>query len=70
MKEYTNVNNIKHMKHIIHFFHKKLRFEPINPLDDGLGDDIVAEQHEPQAIHLDQGDDVSVSFWDDASIDE
>jgi len=33
-------------------FHRILAFQPINPLDDGLGDDIQAEQSEPDHFEL------------------
>lgn len=32
------------------FHHKTITFDPIDPLGDGLGDDIAAEQREPEAI--------------------
>jgi hypothetical protein len=34
------------------FFHRKLAFKPIDPLDDGLRDDIEAEQRETETIDL------------------
>ena len=33
-------------------FHRILAFQPIDPLDDGLGDDIAAEQEEPDRFEL------------------
>ena len=36
------------------FFHPRIQFEPIDPLADGLGEEIAREQQEPQAIRLDQ----------------
>ncbi len=30
--------------------HRHVRFNPIDPLGDGLGDDIAAERKEPEAI--------------------
>lgn len=30
--------------------HHHVRFDPIDPLGDGLGDDIAAERNEPEAI--------------------
>ncbi len=31
--------------------HSQIQFDPVDPLGDGLGDDIAAEQREPEAIH-------------------
>lgn len=31
--------------------HSQIQFDPIDPLGDGLGDAIAAEQHEEEAIH-------------------
>jgi hypothetical protein len=33
-------------------FHHKLAFQPIDPMADGLGDDIHAEQSEPDHFEL------------------
>lgn len=43
---------------------KKIGFQPVDPLDDGLGDDIEEERHESQAIHfeMDDTDDIQ-RFW-------
>lgn len=30
--------------------HHRIRFSPVDPLGDGLGDDIAAERREPEAI--------------------
>lgn len=38
-----------HLKH-----HDSIHFGTPNPLDDGLGDDIQAEQHETEAITLEE----------------
>ncbi len=32
-------------------FNKKIRFDPVDPLANGLADDIAREQREPEAIH-------------------
>ena len=34
-------------------FHTRsqIQFDPVDPLGDGLGDDIAAERREPEAIH-------------------
>ncbi len=31
--------------------HSQIQFHPIDPLGDGLGDDIAAERREPEAIN-------------------
>ena len=41
-----------------------VEFEPIDPFGDGLGDEIIAEQNEPQAISLTEYDDGDTrQFW-------
>lgn len=35
---------------MIRLSHHHVRFSPIDPLGDGLGDDIAAERSEPEAI--------------------
>ena len=41
-----------------------VEFEPIDPFGDGLGDEIAAEQNEPQAISLTEYDDGDTrQFW-------
>lgn len=44
-------------------FHNKIVFAPVDPLDDGLREEIVAEQHEAEAINLESED--YTSLWDD-----
>ncbi len=45
-------------------FSKKVSFQPIDPLADGLREEIIAEEHEPQAIHLDDdGEDSGTQLW-------
>ena len=39
------------------FARPAVEFEPIDPFGDGLGDEIAAEQNEPQAISLTEYDD-------------
>ena len=36
----------------MHIFHKPPQFNKIDPLGDGLGDDIAHEQREPERIEL------------------
>ncbi len=52
------------------FFSKHIAFDPIDPLADGLGDEIQKEQSEPEAIHLDdrEYDDIQ-PFWSAMSDD-
>lgn len=40
--------------------HHRVHFNPIDPLGDGLGDDIAAERSEPEAIR-DLGDPIDAS---------
>lgn len=51
-------------------FSKTMNFQPIDPLGDGLAEEIAEEQHESQAISLvdDDEDDVQ-RFWHDVSRD-
>jgi hypothetical protein len=52
------------------FFHPRIQFEPIDPLADGLGEEIAREQQEPQAIRLDQSDITDIQrFWTDVEED-
>lgn len=37
--------------HLLHHF-KSVRFDPVDPLDDGLREEIEAERREPEAIVL------------------
>lgn len=46
------------------FFGKTFGFRPVDPLADGLAEDIRAEQREPQAIRLyDDDSDALQRFW-------
>lgn len=48
------------------FFKRKLAFQPVDPLGDGLGDEIAHEQRESEAILLEeQLDDQLASKWDE-----
>lgn len=38
----------------MNIFHKKIRFSEIDPLANGLDQDIAAEQREPEAIILEE----------------
>ncbi len=52
-------------------FGKPLGFEPIDPLGNGLAEEIEQERHEPQAIHLDDlelTDDLQ-RFWAEVETD-
>lgn len=52
------------------FLHPHIQFEPIDPLADGLGEEIAREQQEPQAIRLDQSDITDIQrFWTDVEED-
>ena len=47
-------------------FKRKLAFQPVDPLGDGLGDDIAQEQNETEAIQLqEQFDDQLANKWDE-----
>lgn len=43
------------------FHRQNLAFQPIDPLADGLGDDIVAEQQETEAIQLSEQLDITLA---------
>ncbi len=46
------------------FARPAVEFEPIDPFGDGLGDEIIAEQNEPQATSLTEYDDGDTrQFW-------
>lgn len=46
-------------------FHHELSFDPIDPLADGLGDDIEAEQAEPERFELHEQLDIRLAeAWD------
>ena len=45
-------------------FGRKVGFLPVDPLADGLAEEIIKEQQEPQAIHLDvDGIEDIRQFW-------
>ena len=45
-------------------FGKTLGFMPVDPLADGLAEEIELERREPQAIRFDENDDADVQqFW-------
>ena len=45
-------------------FGSKIGFSPIDPLADGLAEEIIKEQREPQAIRLDADDIEDIrKFW-------
>lgn len=53
------------------FVHHKLQFQPVDPLGDGLGDDIAREQSEEAAAEFQQdldGNNLAV-FWDEVEKD-
>lgn len=51
-------------------FRTKFGFRPVDPLDDGLGDDIAAERREPQAIRFDADDSADIQrFWNEVERD-
>ncbi|MFZ1242762.1 MAG: hypothetical protein WAQ22_01310 [Candidatus Saccharimonas sp.] len=51
------------MFRLFNVFRNKVAFAPVDPLDDGLREEIVAEQHEAEAICLDSED--YTSLWND-----
>lgn len=45
-------------------FGRKVGFLPVDPLADGLAEEIIKEQQEPQAIHLDVDEIEDIrQFW-------
>lgn len=55
----------------IPFPHHKLQFQPVDPLGDGLGDDIAREQSEAGVVAF-QGDldgNSLAAFWDEVERD-
>ena len=58
------------MKILPHFFTPSVAFQPIDPLADGLADEITLERSEPEAIRLD-GDDTRLieQFWQEVDRD-
>jgi hypothetical protein len=53
-----------------HLFHPRISFDPVDPLGDGLGDEIMHEQLEPEAITLEE--DINASelsqFWQSVDV--
>lgn len=52
-------------------FSKSLAFQPVDPLADGLGDQIAAEQQEKQAIDFDYAESIDnlQRFWSEVEAD-
>ena len=76
---YANISllidkNKKVMQNLFNkLFGSKIGFSPIDPLADGLAEEIVKEQREPQAIRLDADDIEDIrKFWSraDGSFDD
>lgn len=58
------------MKILPSFFTPSVAFQPVDPLADGLADDIALEQQETEAIHLDADDTLLVEqFWQEVDRD-
>lgn len=53
------------------FSSSKLAFQPVDPLGDGLSDDIAKEQAEPEAVDFQQDVDAGnlTAFWDEVERD-
>jgi hypothetical protein len=51
---------------MISLFQSKLAFQPVDPLGDGLGDDIAKEQSEPEAEAFQEDIDAGnlTNFWE------
>ena len=51
---------------MLSLFPPKLAFQPVDPLGDGLGDDIAKEQSEPEATAFQEDLDAGnlTTFWD------
>ena len=66
--------NEKVMQNLLNkLFGSKVGFLPIDPLADGLAEEIIKEQREPQAIRLDADDIEDIrKFWSraDGSFDD
>ncbi len=52
-------------------FLKSISFKPIDPIDNGLREEIIAEQQEPEAIMLEEGlgEGQSEAFWQNVEED-
>ena len=73
---YANISllidkNKKVMQNLFNkLFGSKIGFSPIDPLADGLAEEIIKEQREPQAIRLDADDIEDIrKFWSSANGD-
>ena len=69
-RTYANISllidkNKKVMQNLFNkLFGSKIGFSPIDPLADGLAEEIIKEQREPQAIRLDADDIEDIrKFW-------
>jgi len=78
-RTYANIlllidKNKKVMQNLFNkLFGSKIGFSPIDPLADGLAEEIIKEQQEPQAIRLDADDIEDIrKFWSraDSSFDD
>ena len=78
-RTYANISllidkNKKVMQNLFNkLFGSKIGFSPIDPLADGLAEEIIKEQQEPQAIRLDADDIEDIrKFWSraDSSFDD
>lgn len=56
---------------MLSFFPRKLQFEPVDPLADGLGDDIAREQSDPanQEFQKDIDGQSLTDFWNEVGRD-
>ena len=75
-RTYANISllidkNKKVMQNLFNkLFGSKIGFSPIDPLADGLAEEIIKEQREPQAIRLDADDIEDIrKFWSRADGD-
>ena len=75
-RTYANIwllidKNKKVMQNLFNkLFGSKIGFSPIDPLADGLAEEIIKEQREPQAIRLDADDIEDIrKFWSHADGD-
>lgn len=58
------------MKLTKYIFRSRLKFAPVDPLGDGLREMIQEEQHEPDAIHLEDAEIDTATFWQHVEFDE
>ena len=53
-----------------YFFNKRLQFRPVDPLANGLSDEIALERREPQAIRLEvESEEDLQRFWTEVVAD-